>query len=146
MRPRHRRTDAPAHSWALARRMVPVLAAAVVGASCGDGTGPTSGTAIVAMIGATPARSAQFRLVGAQSGLAASSADFRIFTSPIGQDTVMIAVVANTGHLLSEGNLVTVTVPDLGKVPQYSLTLLQVASPTYSLQNIGAYTLTITAQ
>ena len=124
------------------RRLAAATVAVLAGAACGDGTGPRAGNLNLALTGPVAARSAQFRVVGPQSGVTAGGANLRVFVTPLGGDTTMVAVIANAGHTLSESNIATVAVPDVGAASSYSITLLQVAAPDYSLQNASAFTVT----
>lgn len=112
-------------------------------AACGDGTGPKAGDLNLALTGPVPARAVQLRVVGPHTGATAGGANVRIFVTPLGGDTAMVAVVANAGHTLSESNIVTLSVPDVGAASTYVVTILQVASASYALQNAGAYTVTV---
>jgi len=124
-------------------RFAAIVAALLAGAACGDGTGPKAGNVNISLTGTMPARSAQFRVVGPQTDVSAGGANVRVVFSPLGGDTIMVAVVANVGHTLSESNIATLSVPDVGAATSYAITLLQVAAPNYALQNLATYSLTI---
>ena len=89
------------------------------------------------------ARSAQFRVVGPQSGITAGGANLRVFVTALSGDTTMVAVIATVGHTLSESNVASLTVPDVGAASSYRITLLQVAAANYTLQNAATYTVTL---
>ena len=126
-----------------AMRSVAALAAMLAGAACGDGTGPKAGNLTLALTGPVAARSAQFRVVGPQSGVTAGGGNVRVFVTPLGGDTTMVAAIATLGHSLSESNVATIAVPDVGAASSYTVTLLQVASATYALQTPAAYSVAI---
>jgi len=124
-------------------RIAAATFALLAAVACGDGTGPKAGTVNIALTGAVPARSAQFRVVGPQTAVSAGGANVRIAFAALGGDTIMVAVVANVGHTLSESNIATLSVPDVGAASSYAITLLQVAAPNYALQNVARYSVTI---
>jgi len=121
------------------------LGAALIGAaSCGDVIGPLSGAVSVRLEGPAPVRSAAFRLVGPQSAVSAGAGTSNaVFTAAVLPDTLLVAVVAPVGHTLAEGPLIRVQVPDVRRVAGYRVSLLQVASADYTLQDEAKYTLTI---
>jgi len=124
-------------------RVATAVAVMMAAAACGDSTGPKAGNLNLALTGPVPARSAQFRVVGPQTGVTAGGANLRVFVTPLGGDTTMVAVVANVGHTLSESNVATLAVPDVGAASSYAVTLLQVAAANYTLQNSASYTVTV---
>jgi hypothetical protein len=107
--------------------------------------GPVSGVAAVRLDGAVPVRSAVFRLVGAQRAVRPGpGTSFTVFSAAGGGDTLLVVVVAPVGHTLGEGALVSVQVPDVRRLAQYRLTLLQVASADYALHNPADFALRFT--
>ena len=124
-------------------RLAAATAAMLTGAACGDGTGPKAGNLNLSLTGPVLARSAQFRVVGPQTGVTAGGANLRVFVTPLGGDTTMVAVIATVGHTLSESNIATLAVPDVVAASSYAITLLQVAAANYALQNVASYTVTI---
>jgi len=125
------------------KRLAAAAAALLAGAACSDGTDPKAGTVNVSLTGRAPARSAQFRVVGPQTGIAPGGANVRVFVTALGGDTTMVAVVAGVGHTLSESNVATLAVPDVSAAASYAITLLQVAAPNYALQNVATYSVAI---
>jgi hypothetical protein len=124
-------------------RLAAATAAMLTGAACGDGTGPKAGNLNLSLTGPVLARSAQFRVVGPQTGVTAGGANLRVFVTKLSGDTTMVAVIATVGHTLSESNIATFAVPDVGAAASYAITLLQVAAANYTLQNAALYAVTI---
>jgi len=120
-----------------------VVAAACAAAACGDGTGPGPGTVYLLLNGPVASRSAQVRIVGAQTAIAAGGPNVRLFTTPLGGDTIVVVAVAAQGHSLSESAVLTLAVPSTSAARGYPVTLLQLAAPDYSLLNRGTFTVTI---
>lgn len=124
-------------------RCAALAAALLAGAACGDGTGPKAGNLNIALTGPVPARSAQFRVIGPLTGATAGGANVRVYATSLGGDTTMVAVIATVGHSLSESNVVTLAVPDVGAAASYKAILLQVAAANYTLQNPTVFTVTV---
>ncbi len=123
----------------MTRRALAGLALLAAGAGCGDGSGPTAGVVMASLSGPVPARAVMFRLVGAQSGITApTGSSLRVFSTPLGGDTVRVAVIAPAGGTIA-ARAADIAVPDLGRRPV--LILEQVAGATYALQNVATYSL-----
>ncbi|HUK64265.1 MAG TPA: hypothetical protein VLV15_13055, partial [Dongiaceae bacterium] len=116
--------------WPARLVLAALLAAAL---SCGDVVGPLAGSMTVRLEGPVAVRSAQLRLIGAQTSVRPGpGTGFAVFTASGGGDTLLVAVVAPVGHTLSEGALVSVQVPDARRVSVYRVRLLEVAAADYS--------------
>lgn len=122
------------------------LSAALLAAACGgDAGGPKAGELVVNL--ATPGagtRAVLFRLVGAQSSIAAATGtSYRVFTTSLGGDTVRVAVVAPRGSSLVAGGLVRLSVPDVGRAGSYTATASEAADAGYALQSTASFVLSV---
>jgi len=124
-------------------RFIGAVAAMLAGAACGDGTGPKAGSLSLTLTGPVAARSAQFKVIGPQTGVTAGGANVRVFVTALGGDTTIVAAIATVGHSLSETNVASLAVPDVGAAATYSVILLQVAAANYTLQNAAAYSVAV---
>ncbi len=127
--------------------MLGIFAALAAGA-CGDGTptGPVAGDLVVRLTTEnTGARGILFRLDGAQSSVSApSGTGYRVFTTSLGPNMTLVAVVAPMGSTLAGGALVRVNVPDVGAFASYAALPAQVTGTNYAIiPNTAFFTLTV---
>lgn len=120
-----------------------LVALALAGAgSCGSGsTGPVAGQLTVSL--ATPNSGNDgailFTLTGPDAPTMATTATgLRLFS----QQLTLVSQFAITGTL-TNGAILTISVPDVGKVKQYVATVRAVAAPDFSLRGTTGYTLTV---
>jgi hypothetical protein len=122
-------------------RSLALAGALALAAGCAGSTEPTGGLVSVILQGPAPARAVLFRLVGPHQAITVPSGyPFRVYPTPGTGDTVIVAVVANQGQLLT-GAIVTTQVPNVRTPPTF--TLLQVAAADYSLPNAALYSVVI---
>lgn len=126
-----------------ARRLAPVLAAALLAAGCGGGDGPSAGTLEVTLTGSGPARSVKFQLVGPTTGIAEPGTGPVLAADTAGADTLVVAVIAPAGATLNGTAVAHLSVPDVGAAASYTATVLEVAAPNYALQPVSGYALTV---
>ena len=124
------------------KRAVAVL---VLLAACGgDATGPTPGTLQVKLtLPATNLDSAMVLMVGAPAAITSAVAGpgLRLFAPPLGQTTKLVLV----GPLTNGTVILTLGVPDVGQVSEYTAVIQQVAQPNYQLRtSLAGYSLSIT--
>jgi hypothetical protein len=127
---------------------VALLAGAMaVGLSCG-GDGPTvSGPGELKVRLTSPNSGLDSAIVVTISGpapltSAVPGAGLRLFQQPLGGTTTRFALI---GQLTTGATILTIGVPDLGELSQYSGAITGVAMPNYSLRVLpGGYALALT--
>ena len=119
-----------------------LAALALALAACSDG--PQPGALVVQLAGVPGARAVKFRLVGPQTGVTApAGSPVLVASAQLSGDTVMIAAFAPVGDTLNGAVLARLSVSDVRASARYTATVLEVAGPTYALQNPAQYTLTV---
>ena len=131
------------------RHVSTIVALVIVagGLSCGrDIVAPVAGTLRVQLT--TPNSGADSAMVltisGPQSGItgATPGPGLLMFNQPVGGTVTKFALV---GQLNNGATLVTIGVPDVGRVSQYTASVYQVAAPDYSLRpSLAGYALSVT--
>jgi hypothetical protein len=117
---------------------------ALLAAGCSDSSGPRAGDLVVSLAGAPQARAVSFRLVGARSLVGApSGTSYLVYSSRLQSDTMDVIVVATQGATLATGPIARVAVPDVARVRAYSAVVVEVAGPTYALQDPSQFTLSV---
>jgi hypothetical protein len=124
-----------------------LLTAVVFGLSCGDSNGPNPGELKVRLT--TPNSGADSAIVltitgptGAVLTNATAGNGLRLFHEPFSGNTTHFALI---GQLTQGAVILTIGVPDVSAVSQYSGTIQGVAQPNYQLRAIpGGYALSIT--
>jgi hypothetical protein len=128
-------------TWAVAA----LAALTLTGLSCGgDPSGPQPGTLLVRLT--TPNSGADSAIVLTITGpaaltSAAAGPGLRLFPQPLGGTTTRFAL---TGQLNANATLLTIGVPDVGQVSQYSGSIQGVARPNYQLRPLAGYSLAVT--
>jgi len=119
---------------------------AIVGLSCGDSTGSGAGELKVRLT--TPNSGADSAIVLTITGPAGSTltratagTGLRLFQQPLSGNTTRFALI---GQLTQGAVILTVGVPDVNALSQYSGTIEGVAQPNYQLRGLGGYALAIT--
>ena len=119
---------------------------AIVGLSCGDSTGSGVGELKVRLT--TPNSGADSAIVLTITGPAGSTltratagTGLRLFQQPLSGNTTRFALI---GRLTQGAVILTVGVPDVNALSQYSGTIEGVAQPNYQLRGLGGYALAIT--
>jgi hypothetical protein len=117
---------------------------ALLAAGCSDSSGPVAGDLLVSLAGAPPARAVSFRLVGPRTAVGApSGASYLVYPARLQADTMDVVVVATQGATLSTGPIARVAVPDVRRVHAYVAIVVEVAGPTYALQDPTQFTLSV---
>jgi hypothetical protein len=124
-----------------------LLAATVIGLSCGDSTSSMPGELKVRLT--TPNSGADSAMVftitgppGALLSRATAGPGLELFHQPLIRSTTRFAVI---GQLTQGAVILTIGVPDVNEVTQYSGTIEGVALPNYQLRPLpGGYALAIT--
>jgi hypothetical protein len=124
-----------------------LLMAAVWGLSCGDSNGPNPGELKVRLT--TPNSGADSAIVltitgptGAVLTNATAGTGLRLFHEPFSSNATHFALI---GQLTQGAVILTIGVPDVNAVSQYSGTVQGVAQPNYQLRSVpGGYALSIT--
>ncbi|HVH66234.1 MAG TPA: hypothetical protein VM716_00040 [Gemmatimonadales bacterium] len=124
----------------LSRSVLIALALAGAG-SCESSQGPVAGELTVSL--ATPNSGADGAILLSVTGPEALTsatvpAGLRLFGQPLGTTTRF----AITGTL-SNGAVLTIGVPDVGKVAQYVATVQAVAASNFQLRALSSYSLTV---
>ena len=124
-----------------------LLAATIVGLSCGDSTSSMPGDLKIRLV--TPNSGADSAIVftitgppGAVLSSATAGTGLQLFHQPLTGSTTRFALI---GRLTQGAVLLTIGVPDVSEVSQYSGTIEGVAQPNYQLRALlGGYALAIT--
>lgn len=119
----------------------------IVGLSCGDSTGSGAGQLKVRLT--TPNSGADSAIVLTITGPAGSTltsatagTGLRLFQPPLTGNTTRFALI---GQLTQGAVILTIGVPDVSALSQYSGTIEGVAQPNYQLRaSLGGYALAIT--
>jgi hypothetical protein len=119
----------------------------IVGLSCGDSTGSGAGQLKVRLT--TPNSGADSAIVLTITGPAGSTLTnatagpgLRLFQPPLTGNTTRFALI---GQLTQGAVILTIGVPDVNALSQYSGTIEGVAQPNYQLRaSLGGYALAIT--
>ena len=119
------------------------LLVATAGLSCGDGaTGPVAGTLSVDFAATTGGThgAVMFTVSGPAAITSATApAGLRVFFETFGPTSTTFVV---TGAVQA-GSILSIGVPDVNQVGQYTAAIQQVAAADHSLRPLGTYTLTL---
>jgi hypothetical protein len=123
-----------------------LAAALVAGLSCGDSTGSEAGEFKVRLT--TPNSGADSAIVftvtgptGAVLSSATAGAGMQLVHQPLTGNATRFAVI---GRLTQGAVILTIGVPDVSQLSQYSGTIEGVAQPNYQLRQLSGYALAIT--
>ena len=125
------------------------LAAALSGAgSCGDGTGPVAGVLTVSLQTPKPGADGAILLTVKSPMTVVGPSVPTGVTAASGLRVFMEAPLAATNRLavtgpLPNGAILTIGVPDVRRVGEYSVTIQDVAANDYTLRSLAGYSLTI---
>ena len=117
-----------------------------LGAACSGDDGPKPGLVNFTFTGATPAKSAIFKVVGPRNDVSGSLSGglATVFADTLPGDTLLLVAVAKAGHSLQELPFGLLSVPDTRAAGNYTVIVVQVADATYTLQNASAYSISLT--
>jgi hypothetical protein len=122
-------------------RWLPLALTLAAAASCRDHSGPVAGLLTVSLATPTPGGDGAILLnVTGPDALTSvtASAGLRVFAQPL----ATVTRVAVTGAL-TNGAILTIGVPNVGKAAQYSATVQGLAASDFQLRTLTGYALTV---